>query len=104
MSLIISKIDISAEEITALDHSLKKNFFKKTATLLYPGQKPVAAIYIHDGQIIVLKRNKIAEIIGPGKLIMPLEFINKKDLKFELVVAASTVISWISHETLQKIL
>lgn len=103
MSSIVSKIEIPESEITSLDEDLKKNFFKETVTLIYPGQRPLAAIYIHSGQVIVLKNNKIAEIIGPGKLIIPDEFKQKLILKVELVVAASTMISWISLDTIQKL-
>jgi len=103
MKEYISKRKVSMSLIETCDKSLKKIFFKEPTTLIYYGHRPLSAIFIHSGEVRVMKKRKILERIGAGNLIMQDEFIEKKMLRVELVVAASTLISWVGPDTIPQL-
>jgi len=103
MKEYISKKKVPMSAIETCDSSLKKTFFKEPTTIIYYGHRPLSAIFIHSGEVRVMKKRKILERIGAGNLIMQEEYIGKKMLRVELVVAASTLISWVGADTLHHL-
>ena len=104
MNKLVSTLKINETKINSVQHLLKKNVYTDKATLLYQGQLPVSAIFIHQGQVSIVKRNKVKKVIGPGYLIVFDEFINKLSLKFDVEVEATTIISWLSLDVVQGLI
>ena len=104
MNKLISTLKITDKKLNSIQHLLKKNTYKDKATLLYQGQLPVSAIFIHEGHVSIVKRKKVRKVIGPGYLIMFDEFLNKLSLKFDVEVESTTIISWLSIEAVQGLI
>ncbi len=104
MKVLISKFKVTSEILNKLSEGLTKNLFKMGTTIVYHGQKPLAAIFIHSGLVTIKKNNKIKETIGPGHLIAYDEFLNKKSLAYDIEVSAATELSWVGPETLESLI
>lgn len=78
---------LTQEQVQAINQNFEQMVFNNDFDFVYEHQIPNSAIMLIDGELQLLKRNRIIEVIKPGMLLGLHQLINNEPVRFACKIA-----------------
>lgn len=103
MKKMISNFKINIAKYAKEIKKLSSAVYSQNATILYTGQKPLAAILVIDGIVNIKKNRKVVAKFLAGSIIAHTEFLFQTSIAYDVEIVDQTKIAWIDKSFITKI-